>query len=79
MIEDVLRDAGFPKALAANFVSAGKGALRSESGPLETPAPSPDAQASMAALLAGLELLRSPTWTRNFRSFSPSSTPATRS
>lgn len=54
-IEDVLRDAGFPKALAANFVSAGKGALRSESGPDETRSLSPDAQASLAAFLARIQ------------------------
>jgi ClpP class serine protease len=54
-IEDVLRDAGFPKALAANFVSAGKGALRSESGPEETPSLSSDAKASLAAFLASLD------------------------
>lgn len=54
-IEDVLRDAGFPKALAANFVSAGKSALRSESGPAETPPTlSSDAQASLAQFLAKL-------------------------
>lgn len=54
-IEDVLRDAGFPKALAANFVSAGKGALRSESGPDETQTLSPDAKASLAAFMARLQ------------------------
>jgi signal peptide peptidase SppA len=54
-IEDVLREAGFPKALAVNFVSAGKGALRSDAGPDEThEPPTPDAKASLAALIAGL-------------------------
>lgn len=55
-IEEVLRDAGFPKALAAGFVSLGKGALRSDSGPEPTPTRtlSPDAKASLAALMARL-------------------------
>lgn len=56
-IEDVLRDAGFPNALATAFVSVGKGALRSESGPETEPTPSipdPEAQASFAALMKQL-------------------------
>lgn len=56
-IEDVLRDAGFPNALAVAFVSHGKGALRSESGP-ETeptaPIPDPEARASFDRLMARL-------------------------
>jgi signal peptide peptidase SppA len=53
-IEDVLRDAGFPNALATAFVSAGKGALRSESGPNETPSISPAEKAALASLMAKL-------------------------
>lgn len=53
-IEDVLRDAGFPNALAVAFVSHGKGALRSESGPETepTPIPDPEARASFDRLMA---------------------------
>lgn len=47
-IEDVLRDAGFPNALATAFVSAGKGALRSESGLETTQATTPDPAARAA-------------------------------
>lgn len=54
-IEDVLRDAGFPNALAVAFVSAGKGALRSESGPeTTTPLSDPEAKASFDRLMARL-------------------------
>lgn len=54
-IEDVLRDAGFPKALATAFVSRGQGALRSESGPAETPRTlTPEARASLDRLLEKL-------------------------
>ncbi|MNJ77963.1 hypothetical protein D3C77_755880 [compost metagenome] len=56
-IEDVLRDAGFPNALAVAFVSHGKGALRSESGPETDPPtaiPDPEARASFNRLMARL-------------------------
>ena len=53
-IEDVLREAGFPNALATAFVSAGKGALRSESGPSETPSITQAEQAALASLMAKL-------------------------
>lgn len=54
-IEDVLRDAGFPNALATAFVSRGKGALRSESGPETTPPLSdPAAKAAFDRLMARL-------------------------
>jgi signal peptide peptidase SppA len=52
-IEEVLRDAGFPNALATAFVSRGKGALQSDSGP-ETRSLSPDAKASLQSFLARL-------------------------
>lgn len=51
-IEEVLREAGFPNALATAFVSRGKGALQSESGPEQTQSLSPDAKASMQSFLA---------------------------
>jgi signal peptide peptidase SppA len=51
-IEEVLREAGFPNALATAFVSRGKGALQSESGPDETRTLSPDAKASFDAFMA---------------------------
>lgn len=51
-IEEVLREAGFPNALATAFVSRGKGALLSESGPDETRTLSPDAKASLDQFLA---------------------------
>jgi signal peptide peptidase SppA len=50
-IEEVLREAGFPKALATDFVSLGKGSLRSESGPAETGL-SADAKASLQQFMA---------------------------
>ena len=56
-IEDVLRDAGFPNALATAFVSRGKGSLRSESGPetdQTTSIPDPEARASFDRLMARL-------------------------
>lgn len=60
-IEDVLREAGFPNALATALVSRGKGALRSESGPETTEAApaadtplDPEAKASLDRLLAKL-------------------------
>lgn len=53
-IEEVLREAGFPNALATAFVSRGKGALRSESGPEETRSLSPDAKASLQQFMARL-------------------------
>ncbi|MCA0025481.1 MULTISPECIES: S49 family peptidase [unclassified Mesorhizobium] len=53
-IEEVLREAGFPNALATAFVSRGKGALQSESGHEETRALSPDAKASLQQFLARL-------------------------
>jgi signal peptide peptidase SppA len=52
-IEEVLREAGFPNALATAFVSRGKGVLQSESGP-ETRTLSPDAKASLDQFLARL-------------------------
>ncbi|WP_416065409.1 S49 family peptidase [Rhizobium sp. ZK1] len=52
-IEDVLREAGFPNALATAFVSRGKGALQSDSGP-ETRTLSPDAKASLDQFLSRL-------------------------
>ncbi|MBB3591718.1 signal peptide peptidase SppA [Rhizobium sp. BK529] len=52
-IEDVLREAGFPNALATAFVSRGKGALQSDSGP-ETRKLSPDAKASLDQFLSRL-------------------------
>lgn len=52
-IEDVLREAGFPNALATAFVSRGKGALQSDSGP-ETQTLSLDAKASLDQFLARL-------------------------
>ena len=52
-IEEVLREAGFPNALATAFVSRGKGALLSDSGP-ETQQLSADAKASLASFLARL-------------------------
>ncbi len=54
LIEDVLRDAGFPNALATAFVSRGKGALRSESGPETT-----EALSDPAARAAFDDLMRS--------------------
>ena len=55
LIEDVLRDAGFPNALAVDFVSRGKGALRSESGPVETPPTlAPATRAALDQLLTRL-------------------------
>jgi signal peptide peptidase SppA len=51
-IEEVLREAGFPNALATAFVSRGKGALQSESGHDEAKQLSPDAKASLAQFLA---------------------------
>lgn len=51
-IEEVLREAGFPNALATAFVSRGKGALQSESGPDETRTLSPDAKASLEKFMA---------------------------
>ena len=53
-IEEVLREAGFPNALATAFVSRGKGALQSESGQQETRTLSPDAKASLQKFMAGL-------------------------
>lgn len=54
-IEDVLRDAGFPNALAVAFVSAGKSSLRSESGPETPPALSdPAAKAAFDALMLSI-------------------------
>jgi signal peptide peptidase SppA len=53
-IEEVLREAGFPVALATAFVSRGKGALRSESEPDETRTLSPDAKASLSQFMARL-------------------------
>lgn len=53
-IEEVLREAGFPNALATAFVSRGKGALQSESGPEETRTLSPDAKASLTQFMARL-------------------------
>ncbi len=52
-IEDVLREAGFPNALATAFVSRGKGALQSDSGP-ETRTLSPGAKASLDQFLSRL-------------------------
>jgi signal peptide peptidase SppA len=51
-IEEVLREAGFSNALATAFVSRGKGALQSESGPEETRTLSPDAKASLDQFMA---------------------------
>lgn len=54
-IEDVLRDAGFPNALATAFVSAGKSALRSESGPeATTPLTDPAARAAFDDLMQSI-------------------------
>lgn len=53
-IEEVLREAGFPNALATAFVSRGKGALQSESGQEETRTLSPDAKASLQQFMARL-------------------------
>ncbi|MEH2476239.1 signal peptide peptidase SppA [Nitrobacteraceae bacterium AZCC 2161] len=53
-IEEVLREAGFPNALATAFVSRGKGALQSESGLDETRTLSPDAKASLRQFMARL-------------------------
>jgi capsid assembly protease len=53
-IEEVLREAGFPNALATAFVSRGRGALRSESEPEETRTLSPDAKASLDKFMARL-------------------------
>lgn len=54
VVEEVLRDAGFPKALAVDFVSRGKGSLlRSESG-AETTADAISAVRAAATALRGL-------------------------
>jgi signal peptide peptidase SppA len=52
-IEEILREAGFPNALATAFVSRGKGALLSDSGP-ETQALSPEAKTSLQQFMARL-------------------------
>ncbi|MDZ4376478.1 MAG: S49 family peptidase [Phenylobacterium sp.] len=53
-VEEVLRDAGFPRALALDFVSQGKSAFRRSESGAETIADTASAVRAAAAALAGL-------------------------
>lgn len=55
VVEEVLRDAGFPKTLAVDFVSHGKGAFRRSESGVETQT---DALAEIRRAAAGLSQLR---------------------